>query len=72
LVHGPVLFRNVRKPLMWVSVVPDCAYRIEHSVNEWPPDYEPCPKEPPEYVDLTKTRLVGPKPSDLETFLAYW
>ncbi|MEM2104719.1 MAG: hypothetical protein QW717_07525 [Candidatus Bathyarchaeia archaeon] len=72
LVHGPVLFRNMRKPLMWVSVVPDSAYRIEHSVNEWPPEYEPYPKQPREYVDLTKTRLVGPKPSDLEIFPAYW
>jgi hypothetical protein len=68
LVHCPLVFRNVRRPFKWVVIVPDYPYVVEHGLNEWPPDYEPYPKAPRGYVDLTKIKIVGPKPTGSETF----
>jgi len=62
LVHTPIVFKNVRRPFLKIVMVPNYPYLIEHSVNEWPPNYKPFPPEPKGYVDLKTVKIAGPKP----------
>ncbi|MEM2104690.1 MAG: hypothetical protein QW717_07380 [Candidatus Bathyarchaeia archaeon] len=40
LVHGPLVFRNVRRPFVQV-IINESPTLDEHGVDEWPPDYKP-------------------------------
>jgi hypothetical protein len=51
-------------------IVPDYHTVVEYGVNEWPPYYKPFPEKPKDYVELSKVKIVGPKPIHKFTYPA--